>query len=697
MRITLQIKSLDCAGCAVQLEEALGQLPGIIYAKVNFPTAQLVLESNDADRAAVIAAVRELSAALMPQLSLKDTAIAAPPPPADRRRISCIALAAALYLGGLLAGSAPQPIGLLLYLAAYLVAGGGVLLRAVKNLTHGRVFDENLLMSIATIGALAIGAYAEAVAVMLFYQVGQLFENLALAHSRNSIANLMDLRPDYANVRRNGKLERLDPEQVKAGEIIVVLPGEKVPFDARIIEGQSLLDTSPLTGEALPREVGPGDEMISGCINLSGALTAEVRREYRESTVSKILELVEKAGQHKATAENFISRFARWYTPAVVLVAALLAILPPLLLPAAEFSDWLYRALVLLVISCPCALVLSVPLGFFCGLGRASRSGVLIKGGNYLEALAQTQTVVFDKTGTLTEGAFQVQQIVPQGIREAELLAFAALAESYSNHPLALLLRQAYGKEAAADEVSAVQETRGLGVAARVNGRRVLAGSSRWLQQQGIDLPGNLDDSGTMVQVAVDGHYAGYILIADQLKADAAAAIASLKQAGVKQTILLTGDNSAVGEKVGRALQLDAVYAELLPGDKVAKMEEILAAHKGKAKVAFVGDGINDAPALARADIGIAMGGLGSDAAIEAADIVIMTDEPSKLAEAIAISRRTLAIVRQNIVFILGVKLVVLLLGALGFATMWSGVFADIGVALLAILNSTRVLAFRRP
>ncbi|NLF79683.1 MAG: cadmium-translocating P-type ATPase [Clostridia bacterium] len=693
MRIILNIKGLDCAGCAAELEAVLAKVPGVTFAKIDYPGSRLILEGETTEKATLIAAIRQAASDSLPQAKVleEQTKTAA-----NSRLIIRIAIAAALYLAALLATKAPQPLPCLLYVAAYAVAGGGVLLKALRNLTRGRVFDENLLMSIATIGALAIGAYAEAVAVMLFYRVGEFFEHHALAKSRGSIADLMDLRPDYANVRRDGQLLRIDPEEVQIGDIIMVLPGEKIPFDARVLNGHSLLDTSPLTGEALPREVGPGDEIISGCLNLNGSLTAEVLRAYHDSTVSKILDLVEKAGRHKAAAENFITRFARWYTPAVVLAAALLAILPPLLLAGAAFQDWLYRALVLLVISCPCALVLSVPLSFFCGIGRASRSGVLIKGGNYLEALARTQTVVFDKTGTLTQGRFKVRHIETHNIGEDELLALAAHAESHSSHPLALSLRQAYGGPINADEISEVEESRGLGVAATVQGRRVLAGSSRWLRQHGIALPPGPAESNTIVQIAVDGNYAGAIHIADQPKEDAAAAISALKRLGIKQTVLLTGDNAGIGNEIGRALGLDAVHSELLPGDKVAKLEELLQAQPPQARLAFVGDGINDAPALARADIGIAMGGLGSDAAIEAADIVVMTDVPSKIAAAITISRRTLAIVRQNIFFILGVKLTILLLGALGMATMWSGVFADIGVALITILNATRILAYDR-
>lgn len=581
-------------------------------------------------------------------------------------------------------------VKLVLFLIPYAVIGWDVLWKAIRNIAHGQVFDENFLMAIATVGAFALGEYPESVAVMLFYQVGELFQSYAVGRSRQSIAALMDIRPDYANIEQDGKLVQVDPEDVAVGDTIVIKAGEKIPLDGVVLEGSSAVDTAALTGESLPRDVDPGDDVVSGCINQSGLLKVRVTKVFGESTVAKILDLVENSSSKKARAENFITRFARYYTPVVVIGAVLLAVLPPLLF-GGDWSDWLQRALIFLVISCPCALVISVPLSFFGGIGGASKQGILVKGSNYLEALAKTETVVFDKTGTLTKGTFQVTAVHPDRISKGELLELAALAESYSEHPISRSLREAYQKPVDASRVTDVEEISGHGVRAKVDGHDVYAGNGKWMDRIGASWR-NCHRTGTVVHVAVDGEYAGHIVISDAVKPDAAAAIEALKREGVKKTVMLTGDVKAVGEAVAREIGIDEVHAELLPGDKVDQVERLLKNTSGKGKLAFVGDGINDAPVLSRADIGIAMGGLGSDAAIEAADIVLMDDKPSKLAVAVRISRKTLRIVRQNIVFALGIKLLFLALGAFGMANMWEAVFADVGVSVLAILNASRAL-----
>ncbi len=581
-------------------------------------------------------------------------------------------------------------VKLVLFLIPYAVIGWDVLWKAIRNIAHGQVFDENFLMAIATVGAFALGEYPEGVAVMLFYQVGELFQSYAVGRSRQSIAALMDIRPDYANIEQDGKLVQVDPEDVAVGDTIVIKAGEKIPLDGVVLEGSSAVDTAALTGESLPRDVNPGDDVVSGCINQSGLLKVRVTKVFGESTVAKILDLVENSSSKKARAENFITRFARYYTPVVVIGAVLLAVLPPLLF-GGDWSDWLQRALIFLVISCPCALVISVPLSFFGGIGGASKQGILVKGSNYLEALAKTETVVFDKTGTLTKGTFQVTAVHPDRISKGELLELAAMAESYSEHPISRSLREAYQKPVDASRVTDVEEISGHGVRAKVDGHDVYAGNGKWMDRIGVSWR-NCHRTGTVVHVAVDGEYAGHIVISDAVKPDAAAAIEALKREGVKKTVMLTGDVKAVGEAVAREIGIDEVHAELLPGDKVDQVERLLKNTSGKGKLAFVGDGINDAPVLSRADIGIAMGGLGSDAAIEAADIVLMDDKPSKLAVAVRISRKTLRIVRQNIVFALGIKLLFLALGAFGMANMWEAVFADVGVSVLAILNASRAL-----
>ncbi|HML68728.1 MAG TPA: heavy metal translocating P-type ATPase [Clostridia bacterium] len=610
----------------------------------------------------------------------------------NQKRLVKTLIGAAVYVAAIATRVEGSLYSLGAFLAAYFIIGGDVLWRAIRNILRGKVFDENFLMSLATVGAFIVGDFAEAVAVMLFYQVGELFQDYAVDQSRKSIAGLMDIRPDYANVQRGDTLEKVDPDEVKVDEIIVIKPGERVPLDAVVLSGSSSVDTSALTGESLPRDVEEGDTLLSGCINISGLVTARVTKEYGESTVSKILDLVENAGNKKSQSENFITKFAGYYTPAVVIIAALLALIPPLVVPGATFQDWIYRGLIFLVISCPCALVISIPLSFFGGIGGASRRGILVKGSNYLEALAQTEIVVFDKTGTLTKGIFQVQQISPVGISAEELLEIAAYAESYSNHPISLSLQKAYGRAIDSARISGVEETSGHGVTAQVDGKTVAAGNAKLMRRLGIAFTEPVDVIGTVVYVAQDGVYRGSILIADEVKEDAKRAIAELKEAGIRQTIMLTGDAKRIGERVSTELGLDRVYTELLPADKVEKVEALFTEKSPRGKLAFVGDGINDAPVLARADIGIAMGGLGSDAAIEAADIVIMTDEPSKIATAIRVSKKTLRIVKQNITFALLVKAVVLLLGALGIASMWAAIFADVGVAMLAILNAIRML-----
>lgn len=595
------------------------------------------------------------------------------------------------FILAIISGSYNEIAELVLFSVSYVIVGGEIVVKAVRNISRGQVFDENFLMSVATIGAFAIGEYPEGVAVMLFYMVGETFQSYAVDKSRKSIASLMDIRPDYANVKQGDELVRTDPDEVKIGDLIVIKAGEKVPLDGKVIEGSTMLNTSALTGESLPREVNAGSEVLSGCININGVITVEVSKEFEESTVSKILDLVENASSKKSNSEQFITKFARYYTPVVVIIAVLLAVIPPLVVKGATFADWIYRALAFLVVSCPCALVVSIPLSFFGGIGGASKRGVLVKGGNYLEALAKTAVVVFDKTGTLTKGVFNVQQIQAQGISEQELLELSAYAESYSNHPISMSLKHAFGQDIDNSRISDVEEISGHGVIAVVDGRKVTAGNHRLMEKLGVPYyKGEL--IGTVIHVAVDNAYAGYIVIADEMKEDAARAIKELKASGIRQTVMLTGDTQSVGQKVGKDLGIDQIYTELLPGDKVDKLETLLAQKPEKTNLAFVGDGINDAPVLARADIGIAMGSLGSDAAIEAADVVIMTDEPSKIVTAIKISQKTLKIANQNIIFSLAVKAAVLILSAAGLATLWEAVFADVGVTIIAILNSFRAL-----
>ena len=607
----------------------------------------------------------------------------------QKKTLRRILIAAALFVAALCI-PADGWLELALFLAPYLVIGYPVLIKAARNIRNGQVFDENFLMAVASIGALAIGEYREAVAVMLFYQVGELFESYAVGRSRQSIAELMDIRPDEANVERDGRIETVDPETVEIGEIIVVQPGERVSLDGVIVEGESALDTAALTGESVPRDVRAGEQIISGCINLTGVLRVRVEKAFGESTVSKILELVENSAEHKARRESFITRFARYYTPAVCGAALLLAVIPPLCF-GAPWAEWVRRALIFLVVSCPCALVISVPLSFFGGIGGASRCGILIKGSEYLESLAQTDTIVFDKTGTLTEGRFGVTAVYPEGLSREALLEAAALAEAYSNHPIAQSLREACGADLDHARVADVREIAGHGIVATVDGRRVAVGNEKLMKEERVT-GARCGDAGTHVFVAVDGRYAGCVVIADAIKADAAPAMAALRATGVRRLVMLSGDTHAVGRAVADKLGLDEAACELLPADKVAHMERLMAGVPKGGQLAYVGDGINDAPVLARADVGIAMGALGSDAAIEAADIVLMNDKPSDIARAIGLSKRTLRIVHENIVFALGVKAVVLLLGALGMTNMWAAVFADVGVSVIAILNSMRML-----
>lgn len=583
----------------------------------------------------------------------------------------------------------PSWLVFVICLVPYLIIGYDILYKAVRNISHGQVFDENFLMTVATIGAFGVQEYLEAVAVMLFYQVGELFQSYAVGKSRQSISDMMDICPEYANIEKDGRLEQVDPDDVEVGTIIVIKPGERIPLDGIVTEGESMIDTAALTGESVPRRAAVGDEIISGCINGNATLKVRVTKEFDDSTVAKILELVENASSKKAKVENFITKFAKYYTPVVTIGAVALAVIPPLF--AGGWGEWIQRACIFLVISCPCALVISVPLGFFGGIGAASKIGVLVKGGNYLEAVAEMSTIVFDKTGTLTKGEFRVTQVQPVSGSREELLELAAYAEGYSTHPIAASIREAYGRELDMERVSGAEETAGHGVCVRVDGREVLIGNAKLMKAENISFVES-DSAGTIVYVACEHQFAGTIVISDTVKDGAAQAIHEMKRVGVKKTVMLTGDRRAAAEAAAKELGIDEVHAELLPGDKVERVEELLAACSEKERLAFVGDGINDAPVLTRADIGIAMGSMGSDAAIEAADIVLMDDDVRKIASLVRIARMTLKIVKQNIVFALAVKALVLLLGALGVANMWEAVFADVGVSVIAILNSMRTL-----
>ncbi len=699
-RKVLYFSGLDCADCAAKIEREVAGLEGVKEAVLDFVSQRLTIDVvNNRDLAAIARQAAEVALRIEPGIEISGAPKASKQSSDDGRRelIKRIAfVAGALIFIMAFSFEFSFPVELGLFLASYLLVGGEVVFRALKNISRGQVFDENFLMSIATIGAFAIGEYPEGVAVMLFYQIGEFFQSMAVNRSRKSITALMDIRPDFANLKLGNEVRRVSPEEVGIGDIIVIKPGEKIPLDGKVIHGKSTLDTSALTGESVPRDAEEGSEVLSGSINKNGVLTVEVSREFGESTVSKILEMVQKAGSKKAPTENFITKFARYYTPFVVFAAVALAVIPPLVIPGAVFSEWINRALVFLVVSCPCALVVSIPLSFFGGIGGASKNGILIKGSSYLEALNNVDTVVFDKTGTLTKGIFKVTQVMPvEGMDKKRLVEYAAYAESYSNHPIALSIQKAYEREIDKGLVSEYQEISGRGIKVKVRDEAVLAGNARLMRDNGI-ICREFDDIGTAVHVAVNGSYSGVIIISDEIKQDSSKAVSQLRSSGVKNLIMLTGDSKAVGERVGKEIGLDEVYSELLPHQKVEKLELIEGRKQPGKKLVFVGDGINDAPVLARADIGIAMGGLGSDAAIEAADIVLMTDEPSKLAAAIKIARHTRSIVWQNIVFALGVKGIILILGAMGIATMWEAVFGDVGVAVIAILNAMRVMRIQR-
>ena len=602
-----------------------------------------------------------------------------------------ILLSAILYIIAIAVSFENGLINTCIFIVSYLIVGFDILKKALRNIIRGKVFDENFLMAVATLGAFGIGEFPEAVAVMLFYQVGELFQSYAVDKSRKSISSLMDIRPDFANLVKEDKIEKVDPDDVEIGNIIIVKPGEKVPLDGVVIEGISMIDTMALTGESVPRKVEVGNEILSGCINQNGLLKIKVAREYDESTVSKILELVENASNKKSKSENFITKFAKYYTPIVVIIAVIIAVIPPIIIKSATFSDWIYRALSFLVVSCPCALVISIPLSFFGGIGGASKMGVLIKGSNYLEALANTEIVVCDKTGTLTKGVFEVQKIETEDISEDELIRISAYAENYSNHPIAQSIKKAYNKPIDEKLIDNTEELSGLGIIAQIEDKKVLVGNEKLMQKNNIKYK-KCDDVGTILYVAINNEFKGFILISDKIKDDAFETIKKLKESNIKQTVMLTGDRKDVADDVAKKLNIDKVFSELLPDEKVKEVEKLLKTKSEKGKLAFVGDGINDAPVLAISDIGIAMGGLGSDAAIEAADIVIMTDKPSEIGNAIKLSKKTMRIVYQNIIFAIFVKVAVLFLSALGLSTMWEAVFADVGVSIIAIINALRVL-----
>lgn len=695
-RKELVLEGLCCANCALKIENEVKDLAGVYAASLNFVTRKLTIEVHSSrdlrrivEQASKIAVRIESDIKVLDAEEVRDTA------KENNKFINpqlLSIIAGAIFFLTALIFNFPGGVKLAIYLASYMLVGHKVLIMSVKNIARGQVFDENFLMGAASVGAFAIGEFPEGVAVMLFYQIGEYFQELAVNRSRKSISALMDIRPDYANLKVGDNTEKVSPDEVRIGETIIVKPGEKVPLDGIVTEGNSMLDTSALTGESIPREVEPGAGILSGSINKNGLLTIKVTKEFSESTVSRILGLVQNAGSKKAPTENFITKSAKYYTPAVVFAALALAVVPPLVVPGAAFSTWLNRALVFLVVSCPCALVISIPLSFFGGIGGASRNGILIKGSNYLEALNKVDTVVFDKTGTLTRGVFTVTKVkYVENSEEADLLEYAAYAESYSNHPIALSILKAYGKKVNKSDIENYNEICGYGVKASVKGKEILIGNSKLMRMENIQFD-ETEETGTKVHIAFNGRYAGYIVISDEIKNDAAKAVNGLRNIGVKKIIMLTGDSKQVGESIGKQLKFDEVHAELLPDQKVEKLELLEKRKSPKGKLVFVGDGINDAPVLARADIGVAMGGLGSDAAIEAADMVLMTDEPSKLVNAIKIAKKTRTIVVQNIVFAFGVKLIVLLLGAGGIATMWEAVFADVGVALIAVLNAMRVM-----
>ena len=699
------LKGLDCPNCSAKIEKEVGELDGVTSSTVNLMNQTLTVQAGTSVAASLLDTVTTIVHSHEPDVEVSEKQLEATAPvkkdekaavynDEDKKRMIRLAVGAVVYAIGMaltVFAKLPTLAELAFLIVAYVILGWDVVWQAVKNITRGQVFDEHFLMSVSTIGAFAIGEYPEAVAVMLFYQVGEFFQSLAVKRSRKSISDLMDIRPDSATVKRNGVLQVVSPESVAVGEIIVVKPGEKIPLDGIVVDGESMLDTKALTGESVPRSIRKGDEALSGCINQSGLLTLKVTKSFGESTVSKITDLVENASARKAPTENFITTFARYYTPVVVGMAAVLAIIPPLVL-GGGWSEWLRRGFVFLIVSCPCALVISIPLTFFGGIGAASKRGVLVKGSNYLEALNKVSVVVFDKTGTLTKGVFEVANIIPAaGYQKEQVLEYAAQAESYSNHPIAKSILATYGKPIDQKQFSGFEEISGHGISVMVQGKKVLAGNSKLMESEKIAYAA-CDAAGTKFYVAADGSYVGCILIADEVKPDSKCAIAELKKIGVEKTVMLTGDDERIGKSVADELGLDAYYAQLLPDQKVEKLEMLDKQKRQGSKLAFVGDGINDAPVLARADVGIAMGGLGSDAAIEAADVVLMTDEPSKLVEAIDVAKATKRIVMQNIVIALGIKSVFLVLGALGMAGMWEAVFGDVGVTIIAVLNAMRIL-----
>lgn len=703
---TVLLLGLDCVNCSAKIETKVKNISGVKSASIDFVSKKLSVEINDkhnfkAIYEEVIAIVKKIEPDV--KVVIEDRyldnsddidskqEVEKPEDHSNKKKLLRLIVGGVLFAIAFLFKSS-EKVEFLLFFISYILVGGEVLLRALRNIIRGQVFDENFLMSIATIGAFAIKQFPEGVAVMLFYQVGEFIQGIAVNSSRKSIASLMDIRPDYANLKVGEETKRVSPDSVRVGDLVVVKPGEKIPLDGKIVEGKSMVDTSALTGESVPREVGIGDEILSGCINKNGLLTVEVLKEFGESTVSKILELVQNASSKKAPTENFITKFARYYTPVVVIIAVALAVVPPLLIQGVTFSECIYRALVFLVISCPCALVISIPLGFFGGIGGASKKGILIKGSNYLEALNNVEIVVFDKTGTLTKGVFKVTEIKEKnGISKEELLEYASYAESYSNHPIANSILKAYGKEVNKSEIKNYDEISGHGIKVNYKGKEILAGNNKLMAKDNIEFD-KAEVVGTIIHVAIDKNYMGYIVISDEIKEDSKNAIKGLKAIGIKKTVMLTGDSNSIAAKVSESIGLDEFYSELLPHQKVEKIELLYKQKSNKGKLLFVGDGINDAPVLARADIGVAMGGLGSDAAIEASDIVIMTDEPSKLITAIKIAKRTRNIVWQNIIFAMVIKLIVLGLGAGGLATIWEAVFADVGVTVIAVINAMRVM-----
>ena len=729
MEIKLVLSGLNCANCANKIETKVNKINGIENASLNFSTTVLTVKINkEEEKNNIVNEIKSIVKKLEPHVKVIEKT--------DNKDIkvnksectsSCctnshehesnneehhghthefkenngflgyakdnllLIIGTIVYIIALAYKSNDNLLSFILFGASYLIIGGEVILNAIKNIIRGEIFDENFLMSIATIGAFFIGEYPEAVAVMLFYQIGEVFQGYAVNKSRKSISSLMNIRADHANVLRDDKEIRVSPEDVSIGEFIIVKPGERVPLDGTVLEGTSFIDTSALTGESVPREVTTGNEILSGSINNNGVLKVKVDKEYGESTVARILELVENASNKKAPTEKFITKFAKVYTPIVVAIAVLVAIIPPIIIKDATFSEWIYKALSILVVSCPCALVVSIPLGFFSGIGAASKKGILVKGGNYLEALRDSEIVVFDKTGTLTKGIFEVTEINSINMSKEELLEITAMGESLSNHPIAMSIANAYGKEVNKDEIKDYKEISGHGIEVTIRENEVLLGNSKLMKSNNIDY-NDIDSIGTIVHVAINGEYKGNIVISDEIKENVKEALTELKEVGIKKTIMLTGDNKNVADKVAMDIGIDEVYSELLPGDKVSKIEEILNKKTSKGKVLFVGDGINDAPVLARADIGVAMGGIGSDAAIEAADVVLMKDKIEEISEAIRVSRRTNMILWQNIIFSLGVKIIVMLLVILGLTNMWAAVFADVGVTLIAVLNSMRII-----